>query len=205
MIARLTGRVAERAGDSLVLDVNGVGYLVHVPVSTLDHVGPVGAALTLHTVMRAPREETPQLFGFATREEKDIFERVTNVNGVGPRLGLAVLSGLSPAAFRRAVLDRNIPALTAISGIGKKTAERLVVELGDKLKTSGLLAKRLPGQKPMKPSAVPPDELASALVNLGYRPPDAARAAEAARDSHPDDGLDTLIRVALQLLASKSV
>lgn len=172
MIARLTGRVAERAGDSLVLDVNGVGYLVHVPVSTLDHVGPVGAALTLHTVMRAPREETPQLFGFATREEKEIFERVTNVNGVGPRLGLAVLSGLSPAAFRRAVLDRNIPALTAISGIGKKTAERLVVELRDRL-----------AQEPLPPEAGGGagessafQDAVTALVTLGYPRPLAVRA-----------------------------
>lgn len=171
MIARLSGRVVERAGDSLVIDVNGVGYLVHVPASTLDHVGPVGAALTLHTVMRAPREETPQLFGFATREEKEIFERITQVNGVGARLGLAVLSGLSPAAFRRAVLDRNLVALTAISGIGRKTAERLVVELRDRL-----------AQEPAPPAADGTvassafQDAVTALVTLGYPRPLAVRA-----------------------------
>lgn len=197
MIARLSGRVAERSGDSLVIDVNGVGYLVHVPTSTLDHVGPVGAALTLHTVMRAPREETPQLFGFATREEKEIFERITQVNGVGARLGLAVLSGLSPAAFRRAVLDRNLVALTAISGIGKKTAERLVVELRDRL-----------AQEPAPPAADGTtassafQDAVTALVTLGYPRPLAVRAVTEVLEGFGSDlRVEDVVRKALGRLS----
>lgn len=197
MIARLSGRVAERSGDSLVIDVNGVGYLVHVPASTLDHVGPVGAALTLHTVMRAPREETPQLFGFATREEKEIFERITQVNGVGARLGLAVLSGLSPAAFRRAVLDRNLVALTAISGIGKKTAERLVVELRDRL-----------AQEPAPPAADGTtassafQDAVTALVTLGYPRPLAVRAVTEVLEGFGSDlRVEDVVRKALGRLS----
>ena len=197
MIARLSGRVAERSGDSLVIDVNGVGYLVHVPASTLDHVGPVGAALTLHTVMRAPREETPQLFGFATREEKEIFERITQVNGVGARLGLAVLSGLSPAAFRRAVLDRNLVALTAISGIGKKTAERLVVDLRDRL-----------AQEPAPPAADGTaassafQDAVTALVTLGYPRPLAVRAVTEVLEGFGSDlRVEDVVRKALGRLS----
>lgn len=198
MIARLKGIVVERLSDAVILDVAGVGYHVHAPTSTLDHVGPAGSALTLHTVMKAPREDAPQLYGFITGDERALFERITAVSGVGPRLGLAVLSGLSPAVFRRAVLGRDLAALTAISGIGRKTAERLVVELRDRftqepapLATSG------------RDSSTFQDAV-TALVTLGYPRPLAVSAVTDALDSlHAEPRVEDVVRKALGRISSR--
>lgn len=198
MIARLKGTVIERLADAVILDVGGVGYHVHAPASTLDHVGPPGSAMTLHTVMKAPREEPPQLYGFSSTEERSLFERITAVSGVGPRLGLAVLSGVSPNDFRRAVLERDLGVLTAISGIGRKTAERLVVELRDRF-----------AQEP-PPVAVRGggggafQDAVTALVTLGYPRAAAVSAVTEALDGLPaDPRVEEVVRRALGRMGAR--
>ena len=135
MIARLCGRLVDKQPSRLVVDVNGVGYEVYVPLSTFYELGETGSdvSLRVHTHVR---EETLALFGFATKLELDLFERLIAISGVGPRLALAVLSGIEPPDFVRAVRDSNVARLTGIPGVGKKTAERIVLELKDKLPTT---------------------------------------------------------------------
>lgn len=198
MIARLKGTVVERLADAVVLDVSGVGYHVHTPASTLDHVGPAGSALTLHTVMKAPREDAPQLYGFISAEERAIFERITAVSGVGPRLGLAVLSGLSPNEFRRAVLARDLAALTSISGIGRKTAERLVVELRDRFTQEPAPLAVAGGGGSVFQDAV------TALVTLGYPRPSAVSAVTEALDkADAEPRVEDVVRRALGRINSR--
>lgn len=197
MIARLTGRVAEKLEDRVVLDVNGVGYEILAPGSTLSRVGPVGTTLTLHTVLHV-REDALQLVGFVTVDEKRLFESVTAVTGIGPRLGLAILSALTPAQFRRAVVENDIPALTGVSGIGRKTAQRLVVELRD-----GLTAE--PG--PAGPDGAEPSmfqDAVTALVTLGYPRATAVRAVRQALDGpDPLSRVEDVVRRALGQIASR--
>lgn len=189
MIARLTGRVVEQLADRVVLDVGGVGYEVLAPGSTLSRVGPAGTLLTLHTVLHV-REDALQLFGFATVDEKRLFESVTTVSGIGPKLGLAILSGVSPADFRRAVVENDLSALTAVSGIGRKTAQRLVVELRDGLTT-----------EPEPVGGAGPSvfqDAVTALVTLGYPRATAVRAVRQAMDGpEPITRVEEVVRRAL--------
>jgi Holliday junction DNA helicase RuvA len=166
MIARLAGVVAEKNPNRIVVDVAGVGYDVLVPLSTFYVLGEPGAAVTLriHTHVR---EDALQLFGFATALELTLFERLIAVSGIGPKVALAVLSGIEPADLVRAIRAADVVRLTRIPGVGKKTSERLVVELKD----------RLPQVTVTEPDATAPapgdadvrDDLLSALGNLGYQ------------------------------------
>lgn len=195
MIARLTGRVAEKLPDRVVLDVNGVGYEVWAPGSTLSRVGPVGSALILHTVTHV-REDVLQLYGFLTIDEKRLFESVTSVSGIGPKLGLAVLSALSPTEFRRAILERNLAALTGISGVGRKTAERMIVDLRDKLGDGAE-----PGPAETGTPSVFQDAV-TALVTLGYPRPSAVRAVREALEAlGGDPPVEDVVRRALGQMA----
>ena len=135
MIARLSGLVAEKTPSRIVVDVAGVGYDVLVPLSTFYVLGEPGAAVTLriHTHVR---EEVIALYGFATRLEQDLFERLIAINGIGPKLALAVLSGIEPVELIRAVRTQDVARLTGIPGVGKKTAERIGLELKDRLPSS---------------------------------------------------------------------
>ena len=160
MIARLFGRVADKHPNRLVIDVSGVGYDVHVPLSTFYVAAEIGGemALSIHTHVR---EDQLSLYGFATELELAMFERLIAVSGIGPKLALAVLSGIEPRDLAGAIQRQDLLRLTAIPGVGKKTAERMCVELRD----------RLP--KAIDASAASPadslrDDLVSALVNLGY-------------------------------------
>src|SRR6187455_1529457 len=132
MIAVLRGSIAEKTPSRVVVDVAGVGYEVLVPLSTFYVLGDAGAAVTLriHTHVR---EDVIALYGFLTRLEQDLFERLIAINGVGPKLALAVLSGIEPAELIRAVRTKDVARLTRIPGIGKKTAERIGLELKDRL------------------------------------------------------------------------
>jgi holliday junction DNA helicase RuvA len=197
MIARLAGRVAEKLEDRVVLDVNGVGYEILAPGSTLSRVGPVGTALTLHTVLHV-REDALTLFGFITIDEKKLFESVTAVTGIGPKLGLSILSALSPADFRRAVVENDLSALTGVSGIGRKTAQRLVVELRDSLSLEPMPA----GAEGVGPSIF--QDAVTALVTLGYPRATAVRAVRQVLDgSEPLARVEDVVRRALGQIATR--
>ncbi len=164
MIGYLRGIVLRSDPQLLLLDVGGVGYEVHVPQATYEAVQRLGAgaqvAVHIHTNVR---EDAIQLFGFSTEVERQIFLLLIGVTGIGPRLGLTILSGLPPADLAGALAAGDLRRLTAISGIGKKMAERLVVELKEKAQS---LAAALPSKTPLEPAD---DDLVQALVNLGYR------------------------------------
>ena len=167
MIAHLTGVLLEkdaRRVQRLVIDVHGVGYDVLAPLSTIYTLGDVGSSVSLRIYTHV-REDIIQLFGFATALEHGLFERLIGVNGVGPKLGLAILSGIEPADLGRAIRDNDLGRLTSIPGVGRKTAERLVVELRDKFTQDfGQVA-----AAGAAPGAAVRDDLMSALTNLGYQ------------------------------------
>ena len=196
MIAHLRGRLAEKEPGRLVLDVGGVGYEVHVPLPTFCEVGEPGAmvSLRIHTHVR---EDTLALFGFASRLELDLFERLIGVNGVGPKLALAVLSGIEPRDLVQAVRRGEHARLNAVPGVGRKTAERIGLELKDKLPAPG--AEGVEEPRP-GPDGDLRDDVLSALVNLGYQRPVAERAAEAALRGDPG-GFEATLRAALRELA----
>ena len=132
MIAHLSGRLFSKQPNQVIIDVNGVGYEVTVPLSTFYEIGEIGSGVQL-LIYTHVREDTLALFGFKTRKEKQMFEQLTSVSGIGPKLGIGILSGMSVDDLVPAIRQNNLGRLTTIPGIGKKTAERLVVELRDKV------------------------------------------------------------------------
>ena len=174
MIARLRGRLRERAIDEVVVDVGGVGYQVFVSAQTLAALPGEGADVDLFTVTHA-REDALQLFGFADAAERSLFRLLQSVSGIGPKLALNILSGIATPDLHEAIRRRDLARLTMIPGVGKKTAERICVELAEKLPA-------LPAEAPQRHDGR--DDVAaqavSALVNLGFRPVEADRAVEAA-------------------------
>jgi len=173
MIARLRGTLVEKAPNRLIVDVAGVGYDVQVPLSTFYVIGepPAAVALRIHTHVR---EDALALFGFATALELDLFERLIGISGIGPRLALAVLSGIEPPELVRAIRGQDVARLTAIPGIGKKTAERIGLEMKDRLPPA--LQAAGPAVSPASARDQMRDDLISALVNLGYQRAAAERA-----------------------------
>ncbi len=197
MIAQLSGTLLDKQPHRVIVDVNGVGYEVHVPLSTFYEVGEIGSSIRLriHTHVR---EEALILFGFKSLEEKSAFEHLTSVSGVGPRLAITILSGMSVDELIPAIRQSNLARLCSIPGVGKKTAERLVVELRDKL------AKADPGggrpQAPDMPSHQ--EDVISALMNLGYPKSSAQRAVQrAAGDAPAEVSFEELLRKSLQVLS----
>jgi Holliday junction DNA helicase RuvA len=162
VIARLRGRAVGRSGQALVVDVNGVGYLVHATPS-VHALGDGEIVVEVHTVVR---EDALQLFGFASAEERDLFELLLGVNGVGPKVALAIVSGSTPAELRRAIAREDVKRFQAIPGIGLKTAQRVVLELREKLEPLGAEAPE-PGDGPTARDA---------LVELGWSLLDAEQA-----------------------------
>ena len=163
MIARLAGTLLEKYPGRIVVDVGGVGYDVFVPLSTYYGIGEVGSPVTLqiHTHVR---EESLALFGFRTRREKDLFTRLICVSGVGPKTAVAILSGLETEDLLAAVRGRDAARLASVPGIGRKTAERIILDLADRLDT----LEPAPGAAAPAGAAGLRDDLVSALVNLGY-------------------------------------
>ena len=199
MIAHLSGTLAQKRADGVVIDVQGVGYLVHLSLQSLGKLPQEGARAQLRCYTHV-REDALQLFGFVTQEEEELFHLLISVSGVGPRLGLNILSGMPAPELATAILHGELARLTKISGVGKKTAERLVVELRDKIKTSGLAGARSTSQPP--PAGESDAALLSALVNLGYRPAAAERTADQVRRSlGPRAPLEDQLREALRLIA----
>lgn len=195
MIAALRGRLAAKQVPRLVVDVHGVGYDVQVPLSTWARVGEIGAEIALH-IHTHVREDQIALFGFGSALEQQIFERLIAVSGIGPKVALAVLSGIQPADLVEAVQTGDPARLTAIPGIGRKTAERIVLELRD----------RLPGAvstngEPVAPPAGIRTDLLSALVNLGYPRPTVEKIVGAVVKAQPDATFEQALREALAQLA----
>ena len=196
MIAHLRGRIFDKQPNRILVDVNGVGYDVAVPLSTFYGLGDAGAeiALRIHTHVR---EDALLLFGFATRLEQELFERLISVSGIGPKVALAVLSGIEPGDLIKAIQRGDLARLTAIPGVGKKTSERIVLELKDRLPRAEHTP--VPEGGVAEPSAMK-DDVLSALMNLGYHRPLAEKAVEAAIKMSAGDFEQTL-RQALRELA----
>jgi Holliday junction DNA helicase RuvA len=193
VIGRLTGRLAVKAPDQVLLDVAGVGYLVHIPLSTFYELPEVEspASLWIHTHVR---EDTLALYGFQSERERSLFLLLLGVAGIGPRVALTVLSGIPPRELAAALRNQDVRRLVAIPGVGKKTADRMVLELAEKAQAFAVEA---PAEAP---AAVAADDVISALVNLGYRKAEAERAVEAvARAGAPKEFGDYL-KLALKKL-----
>jgi Holliday junction DNA helicase RuvA len=197
MIARLSGLLAEKSPSRIVVDVAGVGYDVLVPLSTFYVLGEPGTAVTLriHTHVR---EDVIALYGFVTRLEQDLFERLIAISGVGPKLALAVLSGIEPAELIRAIRTQDVARMTRIPGIGRKTAERIGLELKDRLPPDLTVAG--PSPSPSTAADQLRDDLLSALVNLGYQRPVAEKAVEKALQAQPDARFETALKDVLRAL-----
>jgi len=195
MIARLSGKVSEKGADHAILDVGGVGYLVHLSAVSLAQLPPNGQVATLRTFTNV-RQDAIELFGFANEDEESVFRALIDVKGVGPRAAQNILSGIQAKDLAAAVAQGNVARLTKVPGIGKKTAERLVVELKEKL---AVLA-RAAGPAKAAPGAGALEQLRTALVNLGYKAPQADAAADALRAEAEGKKLDELLRDALKLL-----
>jgi Holliday junction DNA helicase RuvA len=196
VIARLDGVLLEKRGDAAIIDVQGVGYLVHVSLQSAARL-PDGGRVQVRCYTHV-REDALQLYGFVTAEEEQLFHLLISVSGVGPKLAVNVLSGMPASELATALLHGELARLTKISGVGKKTAERLVLELKDKIKASGLASARA-SQPP--PAGDSDQALLSALINLGYRPAAAERTAEAVRRSLGVSApLEARLREALKLI-----
>ena len=197
MIAFLRGRVLDKQPNRIIIDVQGVGYELHVPLSTYYEVGNEGAEISLR-VHTHVREEALQLYGFLTSLEQHLFERLIGVSGIGPKLAIAVLSGIDSGELVAAVQRADVARLTRVPGIGKKTAERIVLELKDRL--AQLVVPVGAGDTPASPGDRLRDDLVSALQNLGYHRPLAEKAVEAVPKSSANAGFEDALRGALREL-----
>lgn len=201
MIGRLRGTLAEKQPPHLLVDVGGVGYELEMPLSSLYRLPALGEAVTLHTHL-VVREDAHLLYGFAEKRERELFRELIRLNGVGPKLALALMSALEVDELVRCVQNEDIKALTRVPGVGKKTAERLLVELKDRFKAwDGLSSLPLSAQEPLRVATVSSAEsdAVSALVALGFKPAEANRAVALVLE----DGLSSeeLIRRALKGMA----
>ncbi|AVO54604.1 Holliday junction DNA helicase subunit RuvA [Ectopseudomonas oleovorans] len=201
MIGRLRGNLAEKQPPHLLLDVNGVGYELEVPMTTLYRLPSVGEPVTLHTHL-VVREDAHLLYGFFEKRERELFRELIRLNGVGPKLALALMSGLEVDELVRCVQAQDTAALVKVPGVGKKTAERLLVELKDRFKAWESIPSIAPlvvePQSALAVSSAENDAV-SALISLGYKPQEASRAVAAIKE----DGLSSedLIRRALRGMA----
>jgi Holliday junction DNA helicase RuvA len=196
VIAQVRGRLLRKGPQEAIVDVAGVGYRITIPLSTFYGLGEPGAEVTLLTHTHV-REDTLALFGFLTAVEQALFERLIAVSGVGPKLAVGVLSGIEAPELVAALRAGDHARLTRIPGVGKKTAERLVVELKDKMQD-------LPSSvaAPDRPGAAT-DDLVSALVHLGYSRPEAERGVERAVREHGEGRFEDLLRIALQAVSRR--
>jgi Holliday junction DNA helicase RuvA len=201
MIAHLTGKLILKQPNSVIVDVGGVGYELTVPLSTFYDLGDVGVnvSLRVHTYVR---EDALQLFGFRTDSEKKLFLLLISVSGIGPRLAITVLSGLSSEELIQAIRVNDLARLVSIPGVGKKTAERMLVELKDKVTAiapPGLEDQLRAGEAA---SSTVRDDVISALVNLGYPKAIAERALLGVMKETPDAKFETALKLALRKLAT---
>ncbi len=195
MIGFLQGKLLAASPDRVLLDVGGVGYEIHVPLTTFSEIqrGGTGGSVGLyvHTHVRA---DAIELFGFHTEREKRLFEKLIGVGGIGPRLARVILSGMPPVELLGALASGDAARLSTIPGVGKKTAQRMIVELKDK-------AQQLAADLPLPTAASPEDDLVLAMVNLGYKPADAERAVAKARAEQPEGDVQEILRASLKSLS----
>jgi Holliday junction DNA helicase RuvA len=184
MIAMLRGLLVEKSPAEILLDVGGVGYEVLIPLSTYDRLPAPGSECRL-LINHIVREDDELLFGFATKAEKDLFRLLTTIRGIGPKLALCVLSGLTAAEFKRCVAEGDIKRLSSVNGIGRKTAERMVVELRDRIDPVEAMALRTPAGAPPAAETVMRDTLL-ALGQLGFAQDTARKMVQGAVDSGAD-------------------
>ena len=194
MIARLRGSVLEKTPSEVIIDVGGVGYHAFVSLTTFCALPETGQTTDLSIVTNL-RDNALELFAFSTMTERSMFQLLRGVSGVGPRLALAVLSGMPPADLAGVLADGDVARLVAVPGVGKKTAERLVVELKSKVEDLAADRSVVAGASPIDEDAV------TALVGLGYKQGEARKAVQAAADPE-DESLEGLIRRALSALGS---
>ncbi len=201
MIGRIHGILIEKQAPDLLVDVQGVGYEIQAPMTTLYQLPEIGQAVTLHTHF-VVREDAQLLYGFANLQQRSLFRTLIKVNGVGPKLALTILSGIESDDFVRCVRDNDTATLVRLPGVGKKTAERLLVEMRDRLKdwqVDGLLVAE--GAATLAPAADALAEAESALIALGYKPAEAAKAVAAVKEEGASS--EQLIRSALKNMVNK--
>jgi Holliday junction DNA helicase RuvA len=197
MIGSLRGRIASKTPPQLTVEVGGLGYELEAPMSTFFHLPAVGEEVRLLTHL-VVREDAHVLYGFASEEERRLFRSLIKVSGVGPKIALALLSGISVAAFADCIQREDIAALTRVPGVGRKTAERLIVEMRDRLAAAGAAGPA----STTAAGATPESEAYDALVALGYRPAEATRLLKAVGPG--THSTEDLIRRALQGAARES-
>ena len=193
MIGRLRGQIAQISPQQLLIDVGGVGYEVEISLNTFAALADVRSEAVVFTHL-VVREDAQLLFGFSSADERELFRTLIKVNGVGPKMALAILSGLDASSFAACILDGDVKTLTGLPGVGKKTAERLIIEMRDKVTT-------LAGEHRPEIDAVTAniaDDAEAALIGLGYRPQEAALALSKLED--PGQDLEALIKQALRIL-----
>lgn len=202
MITFLHGRLTSALPTQATIDVGGVGYEVFIPLSSYDKLPEPGQPVQILTHLHV-REDAQILYGFMTAAERDLFRLlVNNVSGIGPKLALAVLSGMSVSRFKAAVVGSDVTSLSKISGLGKKTAERIVLELKDKLGVAAAWEAASAAQAPT-PEEEQANEAVLALITLGYKQVEAHKAVREVQQAHPEaPGAEELVRLTLQRLAS---
>ncbi|NVK37656.1 MAG: Holliday junction branch migration protein RuvA, partial [Gammaproteobacteria bacterium] len=198
MIGRISGTLIEKQSPELLIDVNGIGYEVLAPMTTIYQLPELGQKVTLHTHF-VVREDAQLLFGFADKQQRALFRALIKVSGVGPKLALAILSGIEAQSFVRSIHDGDTATFVRIPGIGKKTAERLVVEMKDRLK-EWQVDSDLPLMAAANPQPMGQEqwiqEAEGALIALGYKPTEAAKAISSIKE--PISSAEDLIRLALK-------
>jgi len=203
MIGRIKGNIIEKQAPELLLDVNGVGYEIFAPMSTFYRLPSLGETVVLHTHF-VVREDAQQLYGFFDKQERALFRTLIKVNGVGPKLALTILSGIEADDFVRSVHQGDSNALVRLPGVGKKTAERLIIEMKDRLKDWQVDGAST-ASEPMVASVVSHNAIVadaeSALIALGYKPVEAAKAIAAVKGEVTSS--EELIRAALKAMVSK--
>ena len=194
MIASLHGRLESLGSDSAIITVNGIGFQVYMPTSTLSTMGTIGKEVHLHTCL-VLREDSVALYGFAETEERELFQTLMSVSGIGPKLALATLSTMSVEQVSTAIATGSVDLLTVVPGIGKKTAQRLILELKDKIGAGRLAA-------PAAQLAQENTDVLAALTSLGYSVAEASRAVATLPPS-PDLTLEEKVKLALQYFGGK--
>ncbi len=206
MIGRIRGVLEEKAPPEILVDVNGVGYELHIPMSTLFSLPGTGSSVTLWTHLSVS-ENAQTLYGFYTQKERSLFRILIKISGVGPKMALGILSGMNADQLVSCVMQDNLSALTKLPGVGNKTAQRLLVELKDKLKTwasdSAPLAD-MEAASVASPRAIDDKDIIaeaeSALVSLGYKPTEASKVVAGVLKNHTATRSEELIRLALRSL-----
>lgn len=197
MIAFLKGQLIESYPTHLIMEVNGIGYLVQVPMTTFETLPLPPAEIKLLTILQV-REDAHTLFGFATAEEKDLFKLLVDyVDGIGPKMALSVLSGMPVSQFRQAILNSDSVALSRIKGVGKKTAERIVLELRDRMGVSEVWQTQKQATTPIERNR---NDAVMALITLGYKQVDSQKAVTTVQSQNPALSTEEMIRAALKVL-----